>query len=637
VTSSIRTTFVSRIALCLIFVQLLAFNVSSAQTIVPAQTEQAAAGKSIVLTSGEELSKMLDLSTRIMLHKTFYSLINETFAPLINSEQLPVAKSQNIVAAPTDIVSQSKITLLLYYAKNHINEIEDYLKTVPSDQVDNPNLTEDREKFRKIFEDFASNPKMIRKIRNHGDAGRPLVIVDRQSRVGYKKINFFVNHPRKIDLKKGNVKSNLIPADDLKLAFLNIINSAQSGDQLSYNFYDFDLMEIAEALIKAGQRGVKVIGGLDSGVIVEKEQTRLVYERLKQFESPQFVIEAIDSVGLNHQKIISLIATDAERSRTLLSSGNPTQSCIGKEGDLKNFPEALRPPQSIPNPNHLIVIEGDLPARIAAADVNKTVVYKLRGQSGYPVGGAYQVAGQWDKLANFREYIIMAFSPNGGRGDINRDIYTDFINFSKGPLIGGFFSFSSPELSDHYLKKMIADIRKQKAVGKPITQFSPFIGDAQFAMRSFSVLLRLSGKRLVEFDPNDPFKPTQPQEPVAPEAFKPEAKSTTDTVKIYIDSPNDPLIDELKSLLTANEWKEWQDSIRITPQWFAEKHFKLDGVGYKNLVKFHHKVIIDLITSISNAGSSINFSNAGEANQEQITIIRSREVSAVGWLYPVLA
>jgi hypothetical protein len=449
--------------------------------------------------------------------------------------------------------------------------------------------------------------------------------VDSRYKDSYKEMDFYANHPRYETDSAG--KKVLIPADDHKKVMIEFVQSAKSGDRLYFNFYDFDLEELADALIDAKKRGVEVLGGVDKDVVKTKETANAVYKKIKV---ARIDIEAIDSTGLNHQKLMALISKDG-RSKTLMSSGNPTQSCSGAEGDLKDVPANQRPEHSIPNPNNMIVVDGEIPAVIAAAEIKKNIVYKLRGQAEFPIGGAYQLLGPRRPGYKNQDWMIMAFSPNGGLGDINRDIYSRVVKLSSGPIYGAFFSFSSETLALELTQKIVEEIKLRRKTGKPAVDLVKFVGDSRFAMRDFSILLKLSGYRVVEYDPKDPFKPIANNGNTDPEKFeKPDKK---DLVKVYVDDPSEPISKPIRDLLTKDEWENFRENIRINASWFSETEFEYGEKKLTYEVKLHDKLILFLRNFISNPGSSVNFSDAGKSNQEQIAIVFSeyiaQKVSAV--------
>ena len=607
--------FPFRVISCLLSLQLCFLLPASAQqaSLSRVEANQEISTLSIV-TNGPELEKMMDLAIRIIKHKTLYKLINETFA---NATQTSSEKG----TTKNNKISQSKLIYLLSKTKAYWDDIEEYLKEVPPDKVNEPDIQVIRENYKKIFDKILSNKKLMQQLKDNTSTFQPLRIIDSRFKDSYKDMKFYANHPREEVDENG--KKALIPADDHQKIMIDIINESKRGDRLYFNFYDFDLDKLADALIAAHERGVEVLGGVDKDVVETKEAAAIIYKKLL---AARVSVEAVDSTGLNHQKVIALISRNG-RSLTLESSGNPTQSCSGAEGDLKQVPASQRPEYSIPNPNNMIVIEGELPAVIAAAEIRKNIVYKLRGQSEFPIGGAYQLLGPKRKGSKHQDWMIMAFSPNGGLGDINRDIYSRLVKSANGPIYGAFFSFSSESLALEITQKIVEEIklRKKSNSEKPALDLVKFVGDGRFAMRDYSVLLRLSGYRQVEYDPAAPFEPLSNSTPKDPEEFEKPGKK--ELVKVYIEDPSDPISKPIRDLLSKEEWQNFRQNIRINADWFKETEFEYEGKKLVSEVKLHDKLILFPKSFISNPGSSVNFSDAGESNQEQIAIVFSEYIA----------
>ncbi len=601
-TTSYCNSFLFRALSCLISLQLLvALPVQAAQ--------ETHLSKLTIETTGLELEKMMDLSVRIMVNKELYKLINDTFGPLLET---PTNEKPR--------VSQSKIIFLLSQVKKDWIAIEKYLDKVPEEKVTDPEIKVIHERFRKLFNDVIKDKKLIELIKTNLATNQPIRIVDKKHSLSYDDMEFYANHPRKELTRNGTVKT--IPADDHRQVMIDLVNSAKPGDILHFNFYDLDLLDLAEAFIQAHKRGVKVLGGVDKGVVESKPAAQEVFKKLK---AAGVYVEAVDSVGLNHQKIIALQSAHGT-SKTILSSGNPTQSCSGPEGDLPEVPADIRPKESIPNPNNMIVVEGEIPAIIAVAEIRKNIIYKLRGQSEFPISGAYQLLGPKRPGYQYHDWMLMAFSPNGGLGDINRDIFARVFRASSGPISGAFFSFSSEELALELTQKIVQEIKFRRKEKRSMKDLVKLVGDTRFAMRDFSMLLRLSGYRLVEFDPADPTQLVTGQNNSIkdPEEFDQGIKKEKNK-KVYIEDLNDPISKPIRDLLSPKEFEEFRKGIRVTNKSFKESSFEYNGKKITYEVKLHHKLFA--IGAVTDAGTSINFSNAGKTNQEQIVIVFSEYIA----------
>lgn len=612
-----------RTSMCIVFIQLsLVFGsyaeVESVNPIInPSMT---------ITTTPEELEYLLDLSLRVMLDKdALYDFVNKQFE---NPEH------------PKQLLSQTKIVFILsHLEKSDWNLIEDYLKKYPGSfkPPGSNRITAKRALLKKkleagfdpdvfmpIIDRVKSDPKAVEALKANVALSQPLLIKDRRGRNSFSKMSFTANHEMFEDPDKK--KSKVIPATDQRQLMVDRVSSLEKGDRLLFNFYDFDMPELKDELIKAHKRGVDIAGGMDGNVYKDKEGARIV---VKEMIDAGIKVELVDSVGLNHEKLMAGIRKNGA-SWALFGSGNATQSCNGPEGDLKGIPEIDRPEISKPNPNHILVVEGEYAARIVTSEINKNIVYGLRGKSGFPVGGAYLLNGRKQAKAQDNEKIILAFSPNGGMGDINRDIYTRLLNTVQGGLEGGIFSMSSAEIGKAMSDAIVREIKRRRSANKPTTGLLKMVADTQFAMRDFSVLLKVSGYNMIEFDPADPFKEPKPEPVVDPEVFDPNAEMPSrdvKKVKVFIDNPEEPLSKEIRSLLSAEEWAEFRSNIRVSPDWFKKQSVQWGGEVFENQVKLHYKALAIPELHISNPGSSINFSNGGLTNQEQIVLVLSKRIT----------
>lgn len=620
---------------CLVFIQLLAFSIPSLARITKEDLSPT------VATTAAELEYIMDLSLRTMLNKKVYLYINET----LNK----AATSEGYKGEAKSLISQTKLVFMLANIPLDYEKLEKILIDINRTNTEELHDGNDKKMgiadLDEILQRVINDKEIFKRLVSKDSYEQPLVVFDvveakgkkTIKRLGYESMDVFVNHPRYED--PDNLESKIIPKDDHKTVMVNLVKEAKSGDSIYFNFYDLDLKELAEALADAKNRNVTIMGGIDAEVYSHKPAVK---ELIDDLAVKGVHVEKVDSVGLNHQKII-VLKSKKGKSKTLFSSGNATQSCSGPEGDLLEVPLELRPEKAIANPNNMILVEGNIPAVIALSEIKKNIQYKLRGQAGFPIGGAYQLMGPWDAESKTRESMLMAFSPNGGLGNIGKDIYSRVFKAGTNKIEGAFFSFSSKNNLDDLFESVFKIIAARRDAGIPAKDIISFVGDSQFALREFSNLLTLSGFKQVEFDPKDPYKIITSAQNVDPE--DPYAKPTSssgDTKKVYIKDYSDPRIRKLRGLLTSAEWKNWQENIRVSPNWFNGGSVSHNGKEYPWQVKLHHKIIILADQNISNPGSSINFSEAGEANQEQIIIVYSRRITkairgAVKFLWDVVA
>lgn len=527
-------------------------------------------------SNAADLEKAFDLALRIMQHKELYRFLNETFAT-------------NVIAINNRAtgLSLSQLVYLLQNTQKTWPQIEASLSEPPATSTGLIAQRAMRAKFLIHFDSIFSNAKLMSNLRKHNAANQPLRLVPRGGSSGYSDLRIHVNHPQLAN--PDDPKSAVLPSEDLRKIVIDFIKGAKH--EVMYNVFDFDLMPVANALIERHQAGVKVIGGIDKGTAETRNEVKAVIDELKKHEAEGLETVLVDSVGLNHQKIIVRDA-GTPNAAILFLSGNFTQSCIGPEGDLVDVPSAKRPPQSVPNANHAIFLKGAIPAAVAKQELKKTLVLGIRGQSNYPVGGAYQIMGPRKRAEN--NWIVMTFSPNGGLGDINRDVLSRVLRDTTGRIEALHFAFSSDILKDEIISRIAREAEARKRDRVPVSGLFASVGDTPFAMRDWSAFLALSGMAM---DPS---------------------------TKVYSEVADFPL----KKVFNANEWMEYRNSIRTAPEIYGDRHVRIDGKSYHVTGKIHHKVFIFPENHVAVLGTSFNPSANAEQNNEQIMIIRDPLIMA---------
>ncbi|UXR65042.1 hypothetical protein EZJ49_02105 [Bdellovibrio bacteriovorus] len=264
-----------------------------------------------------------------------------------------------------------------------------------------------------------------------------------------------------------------------------------------------------------------------------------------------------------------------------------------------NLPKEKRTEYSIPNANHALLILGSLPAQATKAELKKTLEYKIRGQSQYPISGSYKIYGEKQKANEEAPYIVLSFSPNGGEGDVNKSIYVPLIQNTKGSIEAVHFAFSSKQIQNALLERATRDMQE-----KGHFEFRS-VGDTPFAMREWSAFLLLSGLK----------------------KDLPSGK--------YLTDGEAPIL----QALGAAGVTDLQDKIRTAPAIYGERHFRLeDGSSVKTTSKIHHKVFIFPEDSLAVLGTSFNPSENAENNNEQIVIVKDANIvrqarGLFGYLY----
>lgn len=386
---------------------------------------------------------------------------------------------------------------------------------------------------------------------------------------GYRHAQVFLDHP-------GYRDGKWLPPQDLVQVVLDFIAGARQG--LMLNVFDFDLMEVADALAAKGEQGLSVLVGIDKNIIAARPEVQAVFDKLTKAKNVTVV--AVDSVGLNHQKMIVRDWDAPKLAKVLLSSGNLTRSCLSPGGDLAG--RAFRPKDAVPNANHMITLDSYPAAQAVTDSLLKTLEYKLRGD-GYPLGGAFTVFGAPSSTETF---MALAFSPRGGLGEVNRDIVRRVLLQTRGPIRMLQFAFSSDEVVDALLERA----KLEKAEGRAFDFKS--VGDKPFALAGWSAFLRLSGYELKEEDKE----------------------------KRYVALADNPL----RRLLGADAYATLKADIKVAPPQYGKHHLRTAQGEIEYDAKLHHKVLISGDVVI--AGTSFNISSNAEGNNEQMIVFRDPEV-----------
>ena len=408
-------------------------------------------------------------------------------------------------------------------------------------------------------------------MRGANDPFTPLVLESPDGSPGYSNAKLVANHTSWL---RGTVR----PPNDLKQTWIDFINGAKK--ELVLNIFDFDLHDVADALVARHLAGVSVRVGIDQGVIKSRPAVKAIFEKLARHG----IVTAVDSVGLNHQKVAARDWSLPE-AHVLFSSGNLTQSCVGKEGDLKGRKILKGAEYSIPNANNILTLKSRLLALLVQHELTKTLDLKLRGTH-YPQSGLYQVQG--DIRGTF---LIIGFSPRGGFGDLNRDFISQLIRRTSGPVKMMQFAFSSKVIER-------ALFERAKRDGSRFEFYS--VGDTPFALRDWSVVLSMSGLRLRA--PTETGPAYQPVVATNPEAG---VYRWSDVVDI----------------------KTFRTKIQVAPREYGMHRVIVEGEPSPVEVssKIHHKVLLS--GDISILGTSFNFSESALSNQEQLVAIKDPRIS----------
>ncbi len=535
-----------------------------------------------------DLEKVFSYATQIQTNKTIYTYLNARFAAtLIVPEERRALYNW---PAQSKGLSESQIVAILEKSPMLLSMLEGYFSATAGESPDIATVEAIKTELNKLVAD----QMLMAKLKALADPTIAYPLRTYKGKPTITSVEVFVNHPT---LSTENGRTLVQPASNLKQVVIDFLRGSKT--EVWANFFDFDLMDVAEEFHQRARNNVDVHIGIDKGNIETLERVKAVESYLNGKNLPNLKVKPVASVGLNHMKVL-VRDPGTPNAATLILSGNLTQSCIGPEGDLKELPANLRPPESVPNANHAVLVKGQAPAIYARHQLQKVLVQELYGQSGFPIGGAYQFfEAPTPKNTKVPEpWMILSFSPNGGMGDINNDILKQVILSTHGPIRFLQFAFSSQMVID----ALATRVKMDRANGlKNVADFGG-LGDTIFAMRDFSVFLGMAGLQM------------------------------DTTTKTYSEATN-----ALVENLAPGELETIRKQTFIAPAIYGEKTLQINGTSYKTSGKIHHKVMIVPEHNLAIAGTSFNFSQNAEGNNEQIAVFKNEKVAstmmaAMNWL-----
>jgi phosphatidylserine/phosphatidylglycerophosphate/cardiolipin synthase-like enzyme len=450
-------------------------------------------------------------------------------------------------------------------------------------QEDPTRLSHEREQVIRDLETESRNTDPTKHLRLVPPAGQP----------GYSDLVIHVSHPHYVTQRR---RSRLVPPADLVKAWSGFLERAKK--QIILNVFDFDLMPVAELLVRKAAEGVSVQVGIDAGVIKTRPEVQRVYDHLRD---NGVQVTAVRSVGLNHQKMAAIDWEDVDTAAALLSSGNLTQSCLGPEGDLIALDP--RPKESIPNANHVITMRSWLLATLIHHELTKTLSpnYLLRGAQ-YPTTGTYQITGPGVDPNTLEAYpepsLLITFTPGGAYRGVSKNLLTHIIDRSTGPIRMAQFAFSS----EHVAQALLARAQRDVRAGGKFDFLS--VSDTPFAMQDWNQFLKMSGWRLIRDEKGKRYEEV-------------------------MDSP-------WRSVMPPKAYAKLRSNIRVAPEVYGNKVLSWQKQKYHVSAKVHHKVM--RAGDFAVLGTSFNFSQNAEINNEQIVVFRSAQMADVAdgiarWLH----
>jgi len=263
------------------------------------------------------------------------------------------------------------------------------------------------------------------------------------------------------------------------------------------------------------------------------------------------------------------------------------------------------PKESVPNANHVMTLKSWLLANLVNHELTKTLdpTFQLRG-SEYPSNGAYQVTGpNVDPLtleAYPMESVVITFTPGGAYKSVGKNLLARVIERTTGPIRMIQFAYSSEAVDQALL------LRAEREI-KDTGHFDyGSVGDTPFAMQFWSQFLNMSAWEL---------------------------KSTEDkSKKWYQEMSAGPWA----TTLGPRNLKELREHVRIAPVIYGNNWIKVDNKNTKVSAKIHHKILSTGDYAV--VGTSFNFSQGAESNNEQILLFKDPKlVKKVEGMYRWLA
>jgi len=427
---------------------------------------------------------------------------------------------------------------------------------------------EDFEKIEKVREIIRVNLSL--------SATRPHLVRDEKGEKTTRYKQVFSNHSSVMD------DGRVIGATDILEAKLKFIKELE-GD-IWANVFDFDLLELADAFVEKVKEGKKVIVGIDKSNYDNKVSVRKVVDRLRK---GGVKVQLVQSDGLSHQKIIAGGIGLKGKGKVIFSSGNFTSSGIHKDGDLGEL--GLSHELSFPNANNFLEVHDDHVALIVRHELEKSLVYNQK-RNDYPMANFYRFLGS--HVDSYGDTSIdLAFTPNGGLGNIMSHILAPEIEMRSGDVFVATFAYPNGPINDALFKRAT----------KEITENGRFnfigIGDTSFSTRPWS--------SFVEMIAHSEEKTPHIEESILVPDFE----------------------NRWLRLLGRERMREQVRSIYSAPFVYGRHEVNIGEKTFDFAAKLHHKMmVIDHNTAI--VGNSANFSNAAvEKNHEQFVIVHDPQIA----------
>jgi hypothetical protein len=539
-------------------------------------------------TDAEEVEVVITEKEEALLDRLNFGKIWRKFLKHVFAEALQEMSAEDIEKYEIDLkkprtLDRKDFVLLLRGNPEFFALIQKYLADLEAVGAELKSASKEiSEKWRPKFRALIEKNEMLKELLQLNDPLNEFLIDTKTGGPSLSGLTLDFSHDYEFEGK-------VVKASDLRKIWIKFINAAKK--EIVLNVFDFDLMEVADALIAQSKKGLHVRVGIDDKVIDHRPEVKAVYNKLKKGGVKVF---AVDSPGLNHQKMSARDWSLGKDAAVLLSSGNLTKSGIHPDGDLAGSDEI--PEVSKPNANHTLVFQSELIAQLINHELTKTLDMGLRGRSEYPLSGAYKFMGRKISGVDFIPSLTMAFTPSGGLNNMNEMVNARLIRYAPGPISIAMFALSSEIYADALFERFKAD--KEAGIKTELIM----VGDKPFALMDWSVFLEISGLEVVRGVDADGNK-----------------------TKTYIEKVDN----RWRDLLGEKEYKELLTNILVAGKLYGMHHITsgVTGESLEASVKLHHKLTV--VGDFATAGSSLNGSKNALGNVEQMGILHFPRIAKI--------
>src|SRR6185295_11202405 len=171
-------------------------------------------------------------------------------------------------------MSLNQFLLLLQNNPKHWALLDQYLEQIEKfdeKSLDSAKVEEIRKKWRETFRTLIEEKEIAERFKKLNDPLEPFHLDTPDGSPAYRVAGKYANHASVVDNK-------VVPASDLRQVAVDFIKGAKKTIML--NVFDFDLMEVADALIARGADGVKVTVGIDKKNVESRPEVKAVFDKL---------------------------------------------------------------------------------------------------------------------------------------------------------------------------------------------------------------------------------------------------------------------------------------------------------------------------------------------------------------------